>query len=280
MQQHKILVVIISVSLFVAVLLGAGLLLFYPRDDQQSVQTASADRGASGEEFDPIEYLRESEQEGPDFESKDTESGSGDVVIVYGQKESETAGPEGQEDSAGTKSDDDAATGRDRESVDQASDEAAERPASAAETDSGQAQNDRQPDRSAAEKRAEERVASAREEAAAQRESQQAAERKKAQDAAAAERQRSRPSQGETGTNYWIQVISSPNLGVVRDAQATLDERNLGSRITTKSVDGTNYFRLRVGPYSKRKEAEKFLGWVQRIEGFKESYISETYFRM
>jgi cell division septation protein DedD len=259
--------------LFVAVLLGAGLLLFYPRDDQESVQTASADRGASGEEFDPIEYLRESEQEGPDFESKDTESGSGDVVIVYGQKESETATADGQEDSETADSGDGAATGEDRESVDRASDEAAE-------TESGQAQEDRQADRSAAEKRAEERVASAREEAAAQRESRQAAERKRAQDAAAAERQRSRPSQGETGTNYWIQVISSPNLGVVRDAQATLDERNLGSRITTKSVDGTNYFRLRVGPYSKRKEAEKFLGWVQRIEGFKESYISETYFRM
>ena len=36
------------------------------------------------------------------------------------------------------------------------------------------------------------------------------------------------------------------------------------------------FFRVRIGPYASRVEAEKFLAWVQRVDGLDGSYISEV----
>ena len=34
------------------------------------------------------------------------------------------------------------------------------------------------------------------------------------------------------------------------------------------------YFRVRIGPYTNKQEAEKFLAIVRRIQGLEASYIS------
>ncbi|MFW6387745.1 MAG: SPOR domain-containing protein, partial [bacterium] len=33
-------------------------------------------------------------------------------------------------------------------------------------------------------------------------------------------------------------------------------------------------YRVRVGPYDNRNEAQKFLSWIQELEGFEQSYVS------
>jgi hypothetical protein len=72
-------------------------------------------------------------------------------------------------------------------------------------------------------------------------------------------------------------VIASPSRDRVDQARVTLSEYSLGGRITTREVDGTMYYRLRVGPYGTSEEADKFLEWIRDIPGFTEAYISEEY---
>jgi len=76
---------------------------------------------------------------------------------------------------------------------------------------------------------------------------------------------------------YWIQAISSPNRDTAEQAQLTLREYQLGSLILTKVIDGRTYYRLRVGPFAVRAEAEKFLGWVQEINDFSDAMIFVDY---
>lgn len=78
-------------------------------------------------------------------------------------------------------------------------------------------------------------------------------------------------------TEYWIQVIATPSRDRVDQARARLSEYSLGGRITTTDVDGAVYYRLRVGPYTDREEADKFLEWIREIDGFADSYVSEEY---
>jgi cell division septation protein DedD len=85
--------------------------------------------------------------------------------------------------------------------------------------------------------------------------------------------QRSEPRR-ERVTEYWIQLIASPNRDRVEQARLALAEYNLGGRVTTRDVSGTLYYRLRVGPYLAKAEANKFLDWIQGIEGFGNSYVS------
>lgn len=81
----------------------------------------------------------------------------------------------------------------------------------------------------------------------------------------------------ERVTEYWIQVISSPRRDTVDRARLRLDRRDLGTRVTTTEVNGTTYYRLRIGPYRYAPEARKFLEMISELEGFEQSYISEEY---
>lgn len=78
-------------------------------------------------------------------------------------------------------------------------------------------------------------------------------------------------------TEYWIQVISSPSRDTVEQAKLRLEEERLSGRISSKNVDGRDFYRLRVGPYSDKSEASKFLDWIREINDFSGSYISEEY---
>ena len=78
-------------------------------------------------------------------------------------------------------------------------------------------------------------------------------------------------------TEYWIQVIATTSRDRVEMARGRLREHELSGRVTTKVVDGRTFYRLRVGPYTNKNEAAKFLDWVNDIEGFADSYISEEY---
>jgi len=78
-------------------------------------------------------------------------------------------------------------------------------------------------------------------------------------------------------TEYWIQLIASPSRDRVEQANSVLGDYSLAGRITTRDVDGTLYYRLRVGPYPNAEEADKFLEWITEIDGFQGAYVSEEY---
>ncbi len=73
---------------------------------------------------------------------------------------------------------------------------------------------------------------------------------------------------------YWIQAGSFKSRSGAQAAKEKLSAEGIASRITIKTVEGDDYFRVRIGPYTNKKEAEKFLDWVKKLDSFKSSYIS------
>lgn len=78
-------------------------------------------------------------------------------------------------------------------------------------------------------------------------------------------------------TEYWIQAGSFQARSSAEAARENLKEREFDSVIFTKSINGTDYFRVRIGPYKYKAEAEKFLGYIQKIDSFEGSQIFEVY---
>jgi cell division protein FtsN len=78
-------------------------------------------------------------------------------------------------------------------------------------------------------------------------------------------------------TEYWIQTGSYTSRTRADTIKRELDELGLSGRILSKEIDGTQYYRVRIGPYGEKAEADKFLDWVKQREQFRQSYISQVY---
>ncbi|MCG8479675.1 MAG: SPOR domain-containing protein [Spirochaetales bacterium] len=239
MEQNKVLMVIVSMAIFFAAIVGVGIALLYPRNDTVAGEAVSG----SVREFDPIEYVRR-----PDTAPLVTPNETDEPhIIVYGTE------PEG-EGVVGDSLDPLVQTVPDV-SIEHGEGDAAPDPAitiverPARDT----VPRERAPVRSTATSR----------------------------DATPT---RSTPERSPTPqprqirvTEYWIQLIASPNRDRVELARTTLADHSLGGRVTTRDVDGELFYRLRVGPYASQEEAEKFLEWISDIDGFEEAYVSEEY---
>jgi DedD protein len=90
-------------------------------------------------------------------------------------------------------------------------------------------------------------------------------------------RSASKPASGPKSlsvTEYWIQAGSFSSASRAEEVSRRLEERGLAARTTTRDLNGKTHFRVRVGPYSNKAEAEKFLDWIRELKGFETSYIS------
>ncbi len=76
---------------------------------------------------------------------------------------------------------------------------------------------------------------------------------------------------------YWIQAGSYSSRSRAESSGKLLSEKGLANLITIKTVDGKDFYRVRMGPYPSKAEAEKFLSWVKDIEYYEKSYISQVY---
>ena len=85
---------------------------------------------------------------------------------------------------------------------------------------------------------------------------------------------RTQPAVKRPAAQYWIQTGSYKSKSKADFCNATLIENGLSGIIIPKTVHGDTYFRVRLGPYPNKAEAEKFLAWIKKIDGFEESYIS------
>jgi cell division protein FtsN len=75
---------------------------------------------------------------------------------------------------------------------------------------------------------------------------------------------------------YWIQTGSYKSQSRAEDLAKLLGEKGLAGRVSSYASKRETYFRVRVGPYTNRLEAEKFLGIVKQIQGLEASYISSV----
>ncbi|MCK5198872.1 MAG: SPOR domain-containing protein [Spirochaetales bacterium] len=76
---------------------------------------------------------------------------------------------------------------------------------------------------------------------------------------------------------YWIQAASFSSRSRAESSSQALSEKGFSNLITIKTVGSDDYYRIRMGPYASKAEAEKFLGWVKVIDSYEKSYISQVY---
>lgn len=75
---------------------------------------------------------------------------------------------------------------------------------------------------------------------------------------------------------FWVQVASFTGKKNAEDARSALSEQKItGEVFTYQDVKGTIYYRLRVGPYKTKSEAEYWHKIIKEIEQFKgtDSYV-------
>jgi cell division septation protein DedD len=76
------------------------------------------------------------------------------------------------------------------------------------------------------------------------------------------------------GPDYWIQTGSYKSQTRAEELATLLEGKGLAGRVFTYTSGAATYFRVRVGPFAHKGEAEKFLANVRQIQGLESSYIS------
>lgn len=245
MEQKKLLWILFSVTLVLLVMTGAGFFLFFPRDDGGAfaARSGGGSQGAgAAPAFEPLEWVRD--------------DGSSPAVSPNG---------EGKEE--GKKASGDSAQESDEfvivygEAEDEPIGESL--PVVTRKTGS-EAVSGRQSSSSGSAGVSEVKPAAGDGASAAPGGSPSSAAAKPAE------------TKRVAVTEYWIQAGSFQSRTGAQDAHRLLGEKGFTARLTTTQVDGTEYYRVRLGPYANREEAEKFLAWVKEVDPFGESYISQV----
>jgi cell division protein FtsN len=245
MERNRVLWVIFSISLFLVVVLAGGLYLLRPVTDRDAEVAAGQTSPLRG--FDAFEYVR-GKSELPAIEEEPEEAE--EMVIIVGERE-ETP-PEEPE----------AAFELPEKAVppelDSQAPETAPRATAPAPT-APVARPSTTPSTTRPAAAPVARTASRREPAA---------------------RPAPKPApqpRDVSVTEYWIQAGSYTSPSRAQEVAASLEEQGLMSKITTRSLSAKTYYRVRIGPYMSKGEAEKFLEWVKAVKGFESSYISMVY---
>jgi DedD protein len=73
---------------------------------------------------------------------------------------------------------------------------------------------------------------------------------------------------------YWIQTGSYKSQSKAEELATLLGSKGLTGRVFSATAKTDTFYRVRIGPYSSKGEAEKFLGMVKQLQGLEESFIS------
>ena len=84
------------------------------------------------------------------------------------------------------------------------------------------------------------------------------------------------PKVSKRTVDYWIQTGSYKSQSKAEELAALLAGKGLPGRVFSYAGKSETYFRVRIGPYGNRNEADKFLSIVKQIQGLEASYISQA----
>ena len=75
---------------------------------------------------------------------------------------------------------------------------------------------------------------------------------------------------------YWIQTNSFLTIARAEEERKVITAKGFPAVIQTRVDGDRTFYRVRVGSYATKAEAEKFLYWIKDIEGFEGSQIFEV----
>lgn len=75
---------------------------------------------------------------------------------------------------------------------------------------------------------------------------------------------------------FWIQVGSYSSLTKAESVSDSLKSRGLTTTVQSKNVGGNAVFRVRIGAFNTKAEADKFSVQVKGLEGYEESFVIQS----
>jgi DedD protein len=84
------------------------------------------------------------------------------------------------------------------------------------------------------------------------------------------------PAPSRARDNYWVQTGSFSTVARAEAVKNTLSVKGISSLVENREVQGKPYFRVRVGPYTSKNEADYWLALIKSIHGFEESLVFKT----
>lgn len=255
MEKRKLLLVIVSVGIFLVVVIGASIMVFSPKTRRTetvvSAQpaipagTAGGDRMLAPEPStaDPTEWVRNPQSvQGLQTPPQPAAATRGDVIIIYGDNTVQGR-PSGTQVSPG-------ASGSGSLVIDVPKPE----PAPAA--------------------RVPVPAAPAPTPVPAASTAVPAAPAQKQPVAARPAAQQPKPAATRIYDDYWVQTGAFSSKARAENARSSLSSKGISSVLDVKTLQDKTYFRVRVGPYASKNEADYWLSLVKSIDGFSESYVS------
>ena len=85
-----------------------------------------------------------------------------------------------------------------------------------------------------------------------------------------------KPAAKTTVTEYWVQTGAFSNREYAENAQDSIAAYKIDSEIFTKEVSGKTWYRVRMGPYKTRTEADYWMTVIKSDPIFADSYITEV----
>jgi DedD protein len=84
------------------------------------------------------------------------------------------------------------------------------------------------------------------------------------------------PEPARVYDNYWVQTGSFSVKARAEGVKETLASKGISSMIENREIDGQTFFRVRIGPYTSREEADYWLPLIKSINGFENSQVWKT----
>ncbi len=78
------------------------------------------------------------------------------------------------------------------------------------------------------------------------------------------------------GIDFWIQTGSYKSQGKAEELVTLLESKGLTGRVFSYTSKTDTYYRVRIGPYPNKGDAEKFLAEVKHVQGLETSYIAQV----
>jgi DedD protein len=244
-ERKKLLWISISACVFGLVLIGAGFFLFAPKAGGAAAPATIGNFAAPKAQF-PQEYLSTPLPAPANDESKRTIGPDGNYYVVYGDEIGQGQGA--------------AAAGTAPSQVPAGSTPPAAATGAAAGTAAGTAAGSASPAKAAGAAKATPPKTGAPKSATAQ-------PAKAVKPSAATPK----PKSGD----YWIQAASFTSRGRADDLKQGLSDKGIASLISVKDIVGKSWYRVRVGPYSTKAEAEGWLGRLKSLPQCAEAYVSK-----
>jgi DedD protein len=83
-------------------------------------------------------------------------------------------------------------------------------------------------------------------------------------------------TQTKVYNDYWVQTGAFSTMARAEVVKNTLSSKGITSIIENREVEGMSVFRVRVGPYTSQNEANYWLSLIKSINGFEDSQVRQS----